>query len=126
MPTVLRPLPDISMYIKQPESVWQLFPHYLSLTTTVPVIPSVTAKVGLVAPKAPLGGRSSSRRIFPLRLAWQAVLFSSLLIQFCDELLNVIPTDIFNWTLRAARAKATGVAAHQVHPLLLRDFGLAN
>src|ERR1035437_2600520 len=93
VPHVLHPLPHISVHIEKSESVRLFLTNCLSPAKTIDCVPRVPAQLTFVITKAPLSRATRSRRVFPFRLAGQAILFPGALTQLLHIDLRVFPTD---------------------------------
>src|SRR5262249_1871359 len=122
---VLYPLPDITMHVIEPPGVRLQLPYRMRLPSSIITIPRIAPELARIIPKAPAGGGAGTRRVLPLRFCGQAVrrpAFST--IQPADELLHVVPGDLFDWAVRVT-CEVAGIIPHHGLPLALRHLVLA-
>ena len=128
---ILTPLQDVAVHVVKTPGVWFLLHYRVRFISWIPGIPGKLSQTVLRA-KAKNSSRgnllsetigrrcSCTARIFPLGFGWQTIRLIVFRTQFLDELLAIIPGNLFHGKVLFA-LETTGIVAHHGLPLFLGD-----
>src|SRR5262245_10890392 len=116
---VLHPFLDIAIHVIESPGIGLQLPHWVRLPSCILVIPGIASQLARIIAKTPPSRRPGTCCILPLRLRRQAIHSPAFpAIEPTDELLHVVPGDVFNGPVRVARESA-GIGPHHGLPLAL-------
>jgi hypothetical protein len=109
---ILPPFPHIAMHVIEPPGIGLQLPHRMCLSSSIALIPRIASELARIIPKAPARCGPGTRRVLPLRFRRQAVRCPAFpYLQSPDELLHILPGDVFNWPVWIT-CGLTGVIPH--------------